>query len=212
MSFIKDVFFGGAEKKAAEAQAEALGQSQEFIKQGIEQARGAAIPLFNAAGQNVQQGFQGALDVFGQTIPQQFQAFQGGNVGAQEALLSGLGQQQAAILGQQLNPNALQAQTLNLPDFSTFQQQLPDFTSINQALGINQPPANTPTSTPFIPGQAADVGLPGVVGPGLFGHSSFENLLGRGGGGFNSLFNRPSRFGGLNSSLSIDPNIARSTF
>lgn len=138
MSFIKDTFFGGAEKKAAQAQTDALTQGQEFVKQGVEQARSDALPLFNAAQQNAQQGFQGALDIFGQTVPQQLQAFQGGNVGAQSALLSGLGQQQAAILGQQLDPNALQAQTLQLPDPSTFQQQLPDFTSINEALGINQ--------------------------------------------------------------------------
>ena len=112
------------------------------------QARKDAIPLFGAAQQNVQQGFQGALDIFGQTVPQQLQAFQGGNVGAQSALLAGLGQQQAAILGQQLDPNALQAQTLQLPDFGTFQQQLPEFTSINQALGINQPPVMGPIQFP----------------------------------------------------------------
>jgi len=115
-----------------------LEQGQDFIRQGTVQARGDAIPLFQTGQQNALQGFQGALDIFGQTVPQQLQAFQGGNVGAQSALLSGLGQQQAAILGQQLDPNALQAQTLQLPDPSTFQQQLPQFTSINQALGINQ--------------------------------------------------------------------------
>ncbi len=139
MSFIKDTFFGGAEKEAGQEQINALNRAQDIIVQQTERARGEAIPLFGAAQQNLGQGFQSALDVFGQTVPQQLQAFQGGNVGAQQALLAGLPQQQAAILGGQLNPNALQAQTLGLPDFSTFQQQLPQFTTPNQALGLNQP-------------------------------------------------------------------------
>lgn len=128
-----------ASKKAAKAQEKGQESAETFQREAAIQARKDAIPLFNAAQQNTQQGFQGALDIFGSTIPQQFQAFQGGNVGAQNALLAGLGQQQAAILGQQLNPSALQAQTLDLPDPSTFQQQLPEFTSINQALGIAEP-------------------------------------------------------------------------
>ena len=127
-----------ASKKAAQSQERGQDQAIQAQKAAAAQARKDAIPLFQSGQQNALQGFQGALDIFGQTVPQQLQAFQGGNVGAQSALLSGLGQQQAAILGQQLDPNALQAQTLQLPDPSTFQQQLPDFTSINEALGINQ--------------------------------------------------------------------------
>ena len=172
MSFIKDVFFGGAEKKAAKAQTQALGEGQEFIRQGIEEARGAAIPLFGAAQQNLLGGFQGALDIFGQTVPQQLQAFQGGNVGAQRALLAGLPQQQAAILGGALDPNALQVQTLQLPGFETFRQQLPEFTSINQALGINQTGTAIPAGNLF--GQGNRFGnFLGGVGGGSFGPSRF---------------------------------------
>jgi len=166
-----------ASKKAAKAQEKGQESAETFQREAAIQARKDAIPLFNAAQQNTQQGFQGALDVFGQTIPQQFQAFQGGNVGAQNALLAGLGQQQAAILGQQLNPNALQAQTLQLPDASTFQQQLPEFTSINQALGIAEPVVG--------PVQVPDQGI-GGRGFGGFGRS-------RGGGGRARSFNNFTR-------------------
>ena len=137
-------------------------------KQATAQARKDAIPLFQSSQENALQGFQGALDIFGQTVPQQQQVFQGGNVAAQNALLSGLGQQQAAILGQQLNPNALQAQTLNLPDISTFQQQLPEFTSINESLGIFSGPQQ------FTQNQPNQV-------PGGFG--GFGGLFGGNGGG-----------------------------
>ena len=97
------------------------------------------MPLFNAAQGNALSGFQGALDIFGQSVPQQLEAFQGGNVAAQNALLAGLPQQQAAILGQQLNPNALQPTILGGFDPSMFQTQLPEFTTINDALGLNPP-------------------------------------------------------------------------
>lgn len=175
MSFIKDTFFGGAEKKAGQTEARNLQEAQQIIQQQTEQARGEALPLFNAAQQNLAQGFQGGLDVLGQTIPQQFQAFQGGNVAAQNALLAGLPQQQAAILGQQLDPNALQAQQLALPSFSTFRQQLPDFTTINQALGINQPQQN---ANPLLSGFQRGSGL------GNFGNFNF----GGGGGATFDIF------------------------
>lgn len=114
MSFIKDTFFGGAEKKAAAAQTKAFEQAQVFTRQGVEQARQDLFKLFPAARQNIQQGFQGALDVFGQALPAQTQAFQQGNVAAQQAILAGLPQQQQAILGGQVDFSQLQP----------FQQQL----------------------------------------------------------------------------------------
>ncbi len=162
-----------ASKRVSSSQREGQDQAIAAQKESTAQARGDAIPLFQNAQQNALQGFQGALDVFGQTIPQQFEAFQGGNVGAQNAILAGLGQQQAAILGQQLDPNALQAQTLQLPDFSTFQQQLPEFTDINQALNINQ-----------MGPQQFDIG--GLIDG--FGGGRFGGFGGRSGGfGFNGF-------------------------
>lgn len=167
MSFIKDTFFGGAEQEAGRVQQRSLEEAQRIIREQTEQARGEAIPLFGAAQEAARGGFQGALDIFGQTVPQQLQAFQGGNVGAQQALLAGLPQQQAAILGGQVNLGALQPQTLQLPDFSTFQQQLPETPSINEILGLN-PPQPQPT------------GFGGI--PALGGFRGFGPLLGGQGG------------------------------
>lgn len=127
MSFIKDTFFGGAEKKAAKAQTQALEQGQAFTREGVEQARQDLFNLFPAAQQNLQQGFQGALDVFGQSLPAQTNVFQQGNVGAQQQLLAGLPQFQNAILGNQVDFSALQPTQLQTPDLGFFQQQLPQF-------------------------------------------------------------------------------------
>ncbi|MCK5445938.1 MAG: hypothetical protein KAI73_09960, partial [Rhodospirillaceae bacterium] len=66
------------------------------------------------------------LDVLGQTIPSQLQAFQQGNVAAQQNLLSGLPQARAAILGGQFDPTGLQATELAF-DPSFAQQTLPTF-------------------------------------------------------------------------------------
>ncbi len=127
MSFIKDTFFGGAEKKAAKAQTQALEQGQQFTREGVEQARQDLFKLFPAAQQNLQQGFQGALDVFGQSLPAQTDVFQQGNVAAQQQLLAGLPQFRNAILGGNVDFSQLQPTQLQTPDLGFFQQQLPQF-------------------------------------------------------------------------------------
>lgn len=125
MSIIKDTFFGGAEKKAAKAQQKSLEQGQDFIREGVKEGR-EAINLFGPqAIQSGQQGFQAALDVFGQSLPAQTQVFQGGNVAAQRALLAGLPQIQNAILGGQIDLSGLQPFQQQLPDLSFFSQQIP---------------------------------------------------------------------------------------
>jgi len=126
MSIITDTFFGGAEKKAAKAQTKGIEKGIAATKESTAQARADAIPLFGAAQQNLQQGFQGALDVFGQTIPGQGDVFQQGNLGAQQQLLAGLPQIQNALLGGQVDFSQLQPTQINA-DFGFAQQQLPQF-------------------------------------------------------------------------------------
>ena len=75
---VKDVFFGGAEEDAAKAQQKGIERGIEATERAVEQARGDLFNLFPAAQQNAQQGFQGALDVFGQSVPTQTGLFQGG--------------------------------------------------------------------------------------------------------------------------------------
>lgn len=148
MSVIKDTFFGGAEKKAAKAQQKGIEAGIEATKEATQQARGDLMNLFPAAQQNIQQGFQGALDVFGQSLPAQTNVFQQGNVGAQQALLSGLPQMQNAILGGQIDLSGLQPFQVQQPDLSFFQQQLPQFQT-----GFEQPVQAPPQR----PQQIADL-------------------------------------------------------
>ena len=180
MSIIKDTFFGGAEKKAAKAQQKALEQSQAFTREGVEQARSDIMDLFPKAQRTAQQGFQGALDVFAETLPQQAQAFTGGNVAAQQALLAGLPHQQAAILGGQAALQPLNIQPFQLqPDFSFAQQQIPGLSE--PVVQAEQQVAEQP---PFNP---------------LSGSFGLDDIRGRFGGnnvGNNSFMKDIMRFGG----------------
>ncbi len=135
--------------------------------------------LFPAAQQNVQQGFQGALDVFGQSLPAQSQAFQQGNIGAQQTLLAGLPQQQAAILGGNIDYSQLQASQPQNIDLGFFQQQLPQFTDpYNQTPDEIAASMGTGTYTPPVSvNNDIAQGNSGFVGP----------SLGGGFGGFNKF-------------------------
>lgn len=126
MSIIKDTFFGGAEKKAAKAQQKGREKGIAATQAATRKAEGQLMDIFPAAQQNLQQGFQGALDVFGQSLPAQTQAFQQGNVGAQQQLLAGLPQIQNALFGNQVEFSQLQPTQIQ-PDLGFAQQQLPDF-------------------------------------------------------------------------------------
>lgn len=141
MSSVVKTVFGGTDDSAQQAQIASNAAAQQLIAEQTEAARADILSLFPAAEQAAQQGFQGALDVFGQTIPQQVSAFQGGNVGAQQALLSGLPQIQNAILGRPVDLSGLQAQQLPV-DTSFAQQQVPQFQSSAAALQ-QTPVANT---------------------------------------------------------------------
>ena len=63
--------------------------------------------------------------MFGQSLPAQTQAFQQGNMGAQQQILAGLPLAQAAILGGQIDYSALQPYQAQMPDLGFFQQTLP---------------------------------------------------------------------------------------
>ena len=138
MSSLVKTLFGGTDKTALKKQMAANDAAQQWIQQMGEQARGDALALAPGAFQNRMLGGQAALDVMGQTIPQQMDVYQQGNVGAQSALLAGLPQIQNAILGLPVNMGALQPQQLNY-DASWAQQTLPEFIGPSQLLGGQVP-------------------------------------------------------------------------
>jgi len=125
MGFIKDTFFGGAEKKAAKASQKGIEAGQDFIRQGTQEARQDIQNIFPGAQQSLQQGFQGAADIFGASVPQQANVFQQGNLAAQQQIAAGLPQFQNAILGNQVDFSQFQPTQLQQPDFSFLQTQLP---------------------------------------------------------------------------------------
>ena len=133
-----------ATKKSINATREAGQLASDQLSQATQQARGDLFRLFPAAQQNAQQGFQGALDVFNQALPQQAQTFQDGNVAAQNQLLAGMPQFQNAILGSPVDNSQLQATRLQQPNFNFANQQLQSFDpfAVPQQSQANQVMAN----------------------------------------------------------------------
>lgn len=157
--------FGGGTSGASEAGLKATERDnlrrERFIREQNRQARRDATRLFRAGDRSLRGGFQSALDVIGAVTPEQLGLFQGGNVAAQNALISGLPQFQAAILGQPT-------------DFSGFQaQQLPADLSFLQGIQvpqIQQPELPTVRSTAPDPFDLnGGGGLPGIFKQGLIG-------------------------------------------
>jgi hypothetical protein len=153
----------GEEQAAAQAAENAARIA--FMRQMAEQARGDIFNLFPAAEQARQQGTQAALDIFGQTIPQQMGVLQQGNVGAQTALTQGLPQIMAALQGTPIDLSQIQPQTLGFdPSFAS--QTLPQFQSTQSLF---------PEAAPQTGGAAPRFGSP------EFAQSANEN--------FRNLFN-----------------------
>jgi len=116
-----------ASKRATKASTQGADRARADLARSQAQARGDLFKLFPTAQQNVAQGFQGALDVFGQSLPAQTDVFQQGNVGAQQALINALPQFQNAILGSPVDFSSFQPTQIQTPDLGFFQQQLPEF-------------------------------------------------------------------------------------
>lgn len=177
---LRDKITGKSEKEAGAKKAAAATDAAEIINQQTEKARADIFKLFPAAQQDLRGGFQGALDVFSQSLPAQQNIFQQGNVGAQQQLLAGLPQIQNAILGGQIDLSQLQPTQLQTPDLGFFQQQLPQFVNpfpATQEDVIGPMPVNPD------PVAALGAGTGGFVGPNIGGVPSFS----QGFGGFNQL-------------------------
>lgn len=140
--------FGGKDKSA---QRHTLAQNQratETINRNADRARQDVLRLFPAAQHTMQQGVQQALDLYGQSIPQQMSAFQQGNVGAQEAQLIGLGAIQKALMGVPMD--------LSDPGMANYVQSInvdPNFARQNAP---SAPLANTLGLPETIPQDATD--------------------------------------------------------
>jgi hypothetical protein len=189
MGFFSDVvsgIFGGTDTSAQDA---AIGQNAAAaaaIRAATQQARNDALGLFPQGQQARSLGFQGALDVLGQTIPQQLQAFQAGNVGAQQNLAAGLPQFQNAILGGQVDFSAFQPTRIPI-DTGFASQQLPNF-------GVDLGPRG---SFPANPDQTTPTLGPVLGGGGAVGGQGGRGVVAQGattgGGSLSNPFAQPQQ-------------------
>ena len=110
--------------KASKAATSAADKASGQIKDATGMARDDLFRLFPAAQANTMQGYQGALDVFKQSVPQQMAFGQAGNIAAQEQLISGMPQYQNAILGGPVDYSQFQATDLGQPNLDFMNQQI----------------------------------------------------------------------------------------
>lgn len=113
--------FGGKDKNL---QREIREDSAEAKKQGLQ--------LFASGEKNREAGIQGALDVFAQTTPHQFDALKQGGIGAQSQLIDGLRSANDAILG-----NSLQGVKFN-PVAPSFNPNDIDFDRMPENISISE--------------------------------------------------------------------------
>ena len=105
-----------------------------YIKQMQEQSRNDLLGLWPGAMNNANMGYQAALDMFGQSIPQQMGAFTQGNMNAQGTLLAGMDPYMAALMGNPVDMSGLQPRGVSY-DTSWIPQQLPQYASAADLLG-----------------------------------------------------------------------------
>ena len=149
-SVIGAVSSRNASKKSTKATTKAADTAAAETRRATTEARGDLHKIFPAAQQTGRQGFQGGLDIFGQSLPAQTDVFTQGNLGAQQAITQGLQQQQNALFGNQVDLSQLQPFQVQQPDLSFFQQQLPD------------------AIDPFAPPTNEQMGFGGFLPPGQF--------------------------------------------
>lgn len=142
-----------ASDKASAATKNAANTASQDVRRSVDEARADINRLFPQAQQSAQQGFQNAVDVFGQTMPQQANQFQGGNVAAQNQLLAGLPQMQNAILGGPVDYSQFQAYQAPPLDFGFTNQQIGGQGGISGGLAAGGP--ISPLTGLPVPSQAS---------------------------------------------------------
>ena len=115
-------------KKAGEEAAEGQKEAASIIRKSAEEAKRSIFELVPISEANLQLGAQSALDIIGQTIPQQIGLARGGNIAAQQTLQSALPQMQNALLGRPTDMSAFQSPYRGepIPDMN---YKIPEFLS-----------------------------------------------------------------------------------
>ncbi len=192
MGFIKDTFFGGAEKKAAKAQEQSAKEAQQISRQYYDDARKSIMDLMGPSYGNIMNAYQGASQLIGQgrlsasdILRQSFQnsnqIIQSGNDAAINAILGGPSQMQQPTIAQgfglptpriaQSQPTGLRSMAAQSPQFSVQDQSMMGGIASN-IQGLNQP-----TMQPQVMPQAPTIQQPQTAGIGLGGA---EQAIGQG--------------------------------
>ncbi len=137
-----------ATNKSSKAQSRATDKAIASTQEAAGQGRQDVTENMALAQQQANLGFQGGLNVFGQSAPAQMDVFQQGNLGAQQQLLAGLPQIQNAILGGNVDLSGLQPFQVQQPDLSFLQQTLPQF--LPQNMDSPSPVAPIASQGPFV--------------------------------------------------------------
>jgi len=163
MSFLDGLMGGGGGKWQVKQQIKDNEKRRAFIEQQIAQGRSDLTGGYGAAMGMRNQGYQDSLDVLGQTIPQQFDAFQQGNMAAQSTLLAGLPQYQNAIMGLPVDMSGFSPQSI---DYNTdwAQQSVPGMGGYLSG-SVGQAPAANPGAGDSVRG---DPSINNIVAGGQF--------------------------------------------
>lgn len=145
-----------AAEKSVDKQTQQRQKSLEFIERMQNQARDDIFELYPSAQESRQAGIESGLDLYSQALPTQMDAFQQGNVGAQQALTQGNQQVQNAILGNPVDMSQMQPQRIDPQGIQGLTDvQAPQTQGIDQLFQQQQPQQNQqanqvgqPTNTP----------------------------------------------------------------
>lgn len=167
MGIINDMLFGGAEKKAAQAQANATKESMQITKEGVQEAKNALNEMNPLALQMLGGSAQQGIDLLGAATQGQANVSQEGNVKAQEQIANSLPMIQAALMGQPLDFSQIKPTKLQMPNMSFLNQK------ISPAINIPQQTQAQPAQNQFnrVGGNQAFGSFMNV--PGL----NFQNVL-----------------------------------
>ena len=159
-----------AANKSSNAAKDAAKLATSQVSGSTGQAREDLFNLFPSAQNNAMQGYQGALDVFKQSVPQQMAFGQSGNVAAQNQLINAMPQYQNAILGGPVDYSQFQATDLGQPNLDFLNQQLSyenPYGTPNPLEGMTSEQIQLATATQ--PAAPAGTGGGQIIGPGMGG-------------------------------------------
>ncbi len=127
MSRAVDTIFGSKAKSKQGPTSGDIDKAIAFIRETTDRAREDVFNIFPKAARNRLEGARGAMDIFRQSIPEALNAFQLGNLGAQETNIAGLPQQIRALMGLPTDLSGLQTKQVPVDTSFITDAQLPDF-------------------------------------------------------------------------------------